>query len=176
MAGVSRPTVYRHFDDRDTLIRGVVMRRSRALSGRAVKFIRTQPTFEDQIVEGLLFLVEKGRKDPFVRLLVTPEHVELATRILGGNSAPVELTYEMWEPILAEARDRGDLRADLDIRAICRWLTYLIILLLGRYDIEDNVADQREMLRTFVVPAFLPGAAAPSPAPVRSRARAQRGS
>lgn len=175
MAGVSRPTVYRHFDDRDTLILAVVMRRSRALSDRAVKFIRTQATFEDQLVEGLLFLVEKGRKDPFVRLLVTPEHVELATRILGGNSAPVELTYEMWEPILAEARDRGDLRADLDTRAICRWLTYLIILLLGRYDVEDNVADQREMLRTFVVPAFLPGAAPPPPAPVRpGRARAQR--
>jgi AcrR family transcriptional regulator len=156
MAGVSRPTVYRHFEDRDGLILAVVMRRSRQLIDRAVKFISKQGTFEDRLVEGLLFLVEKGRKDPFVRLLVTPEHVDLATRVLGSSNLPVDLTYEMWEPILTEARDRGELRDDLDFRAISRWLTYLIILLLGRLDIEEDVAGQREMLRTFVVPAFIP--------------------
>ena len=171
MAGVSRPTVYRHFDDRDSLILAVVLRRSRLLVARAVKLLRKRQTLEDQLVEGLLFLVEKGRKDPFVRLLVSPEHMEMANRILGGN-LPVELTYEMWEPILAEARDRGDLRADLDFRAVSRWLTYLIILLLGRFDIEEDPAALREMLRTFVVPAFVPVPVAP---PARSgRARAVR--
>ncbi len=171
MAGVSRPTVYRHFDDRDSLILAVVLRRSRLLVGRAVKLLRKHDSFEDQLVEGLLFLVEKGRKDPFVRLLVSPEHMEMANRILGGNT-PVELTYEMWEPILAEARERGDLRADLDFMATSRWLTYLIILLLGRFDIEEDPATLREMLRTFVVPAFLP---APAPAPARSaRSRSAR--
>jgi AcrR family transcriptional regulator len=156
MAGVSRPTVYRHFEDRDGLILAVVMRRSRQLSDRAVKFISKQETFEDRLVEGLLFLVEKGRKDPFVRLLVTPEQRDLATRVLGSSDLPVDLTYEMWEPILTEARERGELRDDLDFRAISRWLTHLIILLLGRLDIEEDAAGQREMLRTFVVPAFLP--------------------
>ena len=156
MAGVSRPTVYRHFEDRDNLILAVVMRRSRQLIDRAVKFISKQGSFEDQLVEGLLFLVEKGRKDPFVRLLVTPEHHDVATRVLGSSSLPVELTFEMWEPILIAARDGGQLRDDLDFEAISRWLTYLIILLLGRLDIEEDVASQREMLRTFVVPAFMP--------------------
>jgi hypothetical protein len=93
--------------------------------------------------------------------------MEMATRILGGSSAPVELTYEMWEPILAQARDSGEMRDDLDFRAISRWLTYLIILLLGRYDIEEDVASQRELLRTFVVPAF-------RPVPAVARARSSR--
>jgi AcrR family transcriptional regulator len=155
MAGVSRPTVYRHFNDRDTLILAVVMRRSRQLIDRAQKFIRKQPTFEDQLVEGLLFMVDKGRKDPFVRLLVSPEHMNLANQILGASTAAVDLAYEMWEPILIEAQERGELRPDLDLRAIATWITYLTLLLVGRGDIEPNVDGQRTMLRTFVVPAFL---------------------
>jgi AcrR family transcriptional regulator len=167
MAGVSRPTVYRHFSDRDNLILAVVMRRSRMLAGRAVKAIGRYDTFPDQLVEGLLFMVEKGRKDPFVRLLVAPEHMNLANRILGGN-LPAELTYEIWEPILVEARERGELRPDLDFGAVSRWLTYLIVLLLGRFEVDDDVDAQREMLRTFVVPAFVPDAPA---APARSGRR-----
>jgi len=170
VAGVSRPTVYRHFDDRDSLILAVVMRRSRQLIDRAQKFIRKHDSFEDQLVEGLIFLVDKGRKDPFVSLLVSPESMDLANQILGASTAAVDLAYEMWEPILTAARERGELRADLDFRAIATWITYLILLLVGRGDIEPDVAAQREMLRTFVAPAFAP---APLPAPTRT-ARARK--
>ena len=161
-AGVSRPTVYRHFDDRDSLVLAVVMKRSRQLIDRAQKFIRRQETFEDQLVEGLLFLVDKGRKDPFVGLLVSPAHMDLANQIVGASTAAVDLAYEMWEPVLIEARERGELRADLDFRAIATWMTYLILLLVGRGDIEPDLDAQRQMLRTFVAPAFAP---IPAPAP-----------
>ncbi|HMC80839.1 MAG TPA: TetR/AcrR family transcriptional regulator [Acidimicrobiia bacterium] len=174
VAGVSRPTVYRHFDDRDSLILAVVMRRSRQLIDRAQKFIRKQGTFEDQLVEGLLFLVDKGRKDPFVSLLVSPESMDLANQILGASTAAVDLAYEMWEPILADARGRGELRADLDFRAIATWLTYLILLLVGRGDIEPDVSAQREMLRTFVAPAFAPTPAEPAPPSAARSTRATK--
>ena len=155
-AGVSRPTVYRHFSDRDTLILAVVLRRSRQLIDRAQKAIRKHPTFEERLVEGLLFMVDKGRKDPFVRLLVSPEHMDLASQIIGGSTAAVDVAYDMWEPILAEAREQGELRPDLDFRAIATWITYLTLLLIGRGDIEPDISAQREMLRTFVLPAFAP--------------------
>jgi AcrR family transcriptional regulator len=176
MAGVSRPTVYRHFDDRDTLILAVVMRRSRQLIDRAQKFIRRQGTFVDQLVEGLLFMVDKGRKDPFVRLLVSPEHMDLANQILGASSAAVDLAYEMWEPILAEARERGELRDDLDFRAIATWITYLTLLLVGRSDIEPDQSAQRELLRTFVAPAFDPTLIRGAPRAAARSARAKRAS
>jgi AcrR family transcriptional regulator len=154
MAGVSRPTVYRHFNDRDGLILAVVMRRSRQLIERAQKFLRKQDSLEDQIVEGLIFLVDKGRKDPFVRLLVNPVHMDLANQILGASTAAVDLAYEMWEPVLIEARERGELRDDLDYREIATWFTYLILLLVGRGDLEPDIDAQRKLLRTFVMPAF----------------------
>jgi AcrR family transcriptional regulator len=154
MAGVSRPTVYRHFADRDSLILAVVMRRARALIARAQAYIRRQKTLTDQLVEGLIFLVNTGRKDPFVRLLVSPEHMDLAEQVLGASEAPVDLTYEMWAPILEEAVERGELNPELDFREIARWLTYVQLILVGRLDLSPDEKAVREMLHTFLVPAF----------------------
>jgi len=155
MAGVSRPTVYRHFSDRDSLILAVVMRRARSLIGKAQAFIRRHDRFEDQLVEGLLFLVKTGRRDPFVRILVSPEHLDMAQQILGATEAVIDLTEDMWEPILAEAADRGELNPDLDVRDIAVWLTHVELIMVGRFDLTDNDDDIRRMLRTFLAPAFL---------------------
>jgi AcrR family transcriptional regulator len=158
MAGVSRPTVYRHFPDRDSLILAVIMRRARALIGKAQAFLRRQDTFEKQLVEGLLFLVKTGRKDPFVRILVSPAHLDLAQQLLGATDAVVDLTYDMWEPVLSEAAARGELNPDLDFRAIARWLTHVELILVGRFDLATDDDEIRQMLRTFLAPAFLPAA------------------
>ena len=155
MAGVSRPTVYRHFPDRDSLILAVIMRRAQALIGKAQAFLRKQDSFEDQLVEGLLFLVKTGRTDPFVRILVSPAHLDLAQQLVGATDAVVDLTYAMWEPVLSEAAARGELNPDLDFRAIARWLTHVELILVGRFDLATDDEEIREMLRTFIAPAFL---------------------
>lgn len=154
MAGVSRPTVYRHFADRDRLILAVIMRRAGSLIGKAQAFIRRHERFEDQLVEGLLFLVKTGRKDPFVRILVSPEHLDMAQQVLGATDAVIDLTQAMWEPILAEAAARGELNPQLDFREIARWLTHVELILVGRFDLATDDDVIRQMLRTFLAPAF----------------------
>ncbi|NMO03698.1 TetR/AcrR family transcriptional regulator [Gordonia sp. TBRC 11910] len=159
-AGVSRPTVYRYFGDRDTLISALIEKRSRLLFTKARKFLLNQPTFADQFVEGLIYLVDRGRRDPLVRLLVSPEHMQLATPILGSSGLAARLTAEMWEPVLDKAIERGEIRDDLDRAKMAEWIALVQFILVGRLDFDrpDDPA-HREMLRTFALPAFLPVAA-----------------
>lgn len=156
-ADVSRPTVYRYFGDRDALIGALIERRSRMLFERARTFILGHDTFAEQLVEGLVYLVDHGRKDPIVRVLVSPEHMELAAPIVGGSNLATDLTAEMWEPILRRAIERGEIRADLDTQAIAEWLALVQFILVGRLDFSRaDDPGHRTLLRTFVLPAFLP--------------------
>ncbi|NDZ95829.1 TetR/AcrR family transcriptional regulator [Streptomyces sp. SID6673] len=158
-AGVSRPTVYRYFGDRDTLISALIERRSRMLFVKARKYLLEQPTFADQLVEGLIYLVERGRKDPLIRILVSPEHVQMAERLVGSSGLAARLTAEMWAPIIDQAIERGEIRHDLDRDKIAEWIALVQFILVGRLDFDrpDDPA-HREMLKTFVLPAFLPSA------------------
>ncbi|BBY79759.1 TetR/AcrR family transcriptional regulator [Mycolicibacterium pulveris] len=155
-AGVSRPTVYRYFGDRDALVAALIERRARMLFERARKFILSHDTFAEQLVEGLVYLVDRGRKDPIVRILVSPEHMGMTTPIVGGTNLATNLTAEMWEPIFRRAMERGEIRDDFDLGAVAEWLALVQYMMVGRLDFaRSKDPDHRDMLRTFVLPAFL---------------------
>jgi AcrR family transcriptional regulator len=147
-ANVSRPAIYRHFGDRDGLIMAVVFRRAEALIERGREFIAQQPTLAAALVEGTLFLVEGTRQDPFVRLLVSPEH-------MGMSEAAVDLSARIWEPFLAAAQERGELAPERNLRDLSRWIVMVSIMFVSRFDlIPDDPEMPRRMLREFFLPAF----------------------
>ena len=154
-AGVSRPTVYRYFGDRDNLLGALIERRARMLFDRARQYIFGFESFPDQLVEGLLYLVDHGRTDPIVRILVGPEHLGVTTPIVNGSGLVAELTAEMWEPILQRAIERGEIRSDLDVLEVGQWLALVQFILVGRRDATaTDDPGVRAMLTTFVLPAF----------------------
>lgn len=161
-AGVSRPTIYRYFRDRDTLITAMIELRSRALFKRASRYLKSRSSFQDQLVDGLIYLVDNGRKDPIIRVLVNPEHMDLATRLIGeGSHLATMLTRDMWAPLLEQAKERGELRADLDIDAACEWLALVQFMLVGRLDFSTpRDPTHRHLLTSYLLPAFGPPAIA----------------
>jgi AcrR family transcriptional regulator len=160
-AGVSRPTVYRYFGDRDNLLGALIERRTRMLFDRARDYIFGFESFADQLVEGLLYLVDHGRRDPIVRILVGPEYLGVTSPIVNGSALAAELTAEMWEPVLRRATQRGEIRSDLDVMAVGQWLAVLQFILVGRRDVTGTGdPSTRVLLKTFVLPAFIPAARA----------------
>lgn len=161
--GVSRPTIYRYFADRDAVLSAIVESRSRRLFGKARAYLRRRPTFGDQVVDGLVYLVDRGRSDPIMKLIVSPEHMDTATALLGSSGLAARLTTEMWTPLIDEARARGEIRSGTTTEDICDWITMVQLILMGRTDFgSSDDPEHRRMLTRFLLPAILDGAALPA--------------
>jgi len=156
-ANVSRPAIYRHFGDRDGLIMAVVYRRSRALIERGHAVIESYPTLAEQLVEGTLFLVEHTRADPFIRMLISTEHMGLTSPVPGMGEAALELAAEVWLPFLEAAQERGELAPERELRELARWILMISIMFVSRYDLFPADPDgPRRLLTEFLLPAFRP--------------------
>src|SRR6201981_1011903 len=70
--GLSRPSVYRYFTDRDDLLIELIARHARTLVHRAHKPMSRQSSLADQIIEGLLFIGDYAPRDPLTRDLLDP--------------------------------------------------------------------------------------------------------
>ena len=127
------------------------------LFDRARNYIFGFDSFAEQLVEGLLYLIDHGRKDPIVRILVGPEYLGVTSPIVNGSALAAELTAEMWEPVLQQAIQRGQIRSDLDVLAVGQWLAMVQFIMVGRRDVTGaNDPGMRALLKTFVLPAFMP--------------------
>ncbi len=158
-AGVSRASVYRYFEDRDSLILEIVLRHGEELQKSTREFVAQFDTFEDILVEGLLFEIEYARKDQFLHLLLSPGHIDIATRVIGSSEAAVDVAAQVWEPLIEEAQRRGEVAADLDRREARRWILLVNMILLSRTDFHDADTDTlRGLVKRFVLPAFVQGA------------------
>lgn len=77
--------------------------------------------------------------------------------MLSESGRAIELTHELWGPILADEQAAGNIRADLDLRMLSEWISELEIMYISQYGTDDNALERvREKLRDFVVPALLP--------------------
>ncbi|WP_249353535.1 hypothetical protein [Rhodococcus sp. Q] len=77
--------------------------------------------------------------------------------MLSESGRAIELTRELWGPILTDEQAAGNIRADLDLRMLSEWISELEIMYISQYGTDDNALERvREKLRAFVVPALLP--------------------
>src|ERR1700744_5559162 len=97
--GLSRPSVYRYFADRDDLLIELITRHARALVVRARKSISRQISLPDQIVETVLYTAEHARRDPLTRHVLDPDGTSLGKRMVASGASEMRRA-EMWGPVL----------------------------------------------------------------------------
>jgi AcrR family transcriptional regulator len=160
-AGISRPSVYRYFSDREELLLAVMSQHSRALVKKTHRFIARQSTFADAIVEGLLYLADHGRRDVITRHLVDSNDSAFSNR-LDSTQIQETLTAEFWSDFLQAAQAGGDMIPTLDLAEVHHWLAHVGLMLMSLMDRAPDQKDRhRRMIETFVLPGLL---AAPAPA------------
>jgi AcrR family transcriptional regulator len=153
--GLSRPSVYRYFADRDDLLIELITRHARALLVRARKSISRQSSFLDQIVETVLYTAEHARRDPLTRHCVDPDGTSLGRRMNASGTTEI-IRAEMWDPVLDAAVANNELPPGLPRSDIHLWLGNVTKMVVrGLEDGDGDVRRYRSILRRFVVPAFV---------------------
>jgi AcrR family transcriptional regulator len=154
-AGVSRPTVYRHFATRNDLLVAVVAERTRAQLDRAAALIEPRDSVAEKVSDGLVHLVGDGLTDPVTRMLVDPQAVEGHDGLTDGFHRATELAAQLWRPVLERGQGDGEVDPDLDLDELVTWFTVVSLILTGRMARGDTDAEaHRRTVETFVVPAL----------------------
>jgi AcrR family transcriptional regulator len=152
--GLSRPSVYRYFADRDDLLIELITRHARALLDRARKSIARQSSLPDQIVESVLYTAEHARRDPLTRHIIDPDATSLGRRMIATGRTEM-MRAEMWDPVLDAALANNELPPGLPRSDIHLWLGNVTLMVMrGLEDGEGDVRRYRSILRRFLVPAF----------------------
>lgn len=149
--GVSRPTVYRYFQDREELLLSVLTDRAGLLAARAQRYLSTQDSLAERLVEGLIYLADHGRRDPFVRSDDARYMQRVMSSGVGGRTAA-----EFWEPVLTAAAANGELTEGLNYDLAYNWLAEVGLVVMRDLEAPNHSMDlTRAKVRQFVVPAFV---------------------
>jgi AcrR family transcriptional regulator len=152
--GLSRPSVYRYFADRDDLLIELITRHARALIDRARKSIARQRSLSDRIVESVLYIAEHARRDPLTRHVIDPDATSLGRRMIASGTTEM-MRAEMWDPVLDAAVANNELPPGLPRSDIHLWLGNVTLMVMrGLEDGDGDIRRYRSILHRFVVPAF----------------------
>ena len=152
--GLSRPSVYRYFADRDDLLIELISRHGRALLDRAHKSISQQSSLPDQIVESVLYIADHTRGDPIMRHSLDPDGTSLGRRMITSGTAEM-LRAEWWDPFLDTAVANNELPPGLPRSDIHLWLGNVAkTVMRGLEDGDGDLKRYRFVLRRFIAPAF----------------------
>lgn len=171
-AGVSRQTLYNTISGRQELIEAVVVLRIEEMSEELRTVLEAQPTFVDAIVETSLASVELARKDPeLTNLVETATTIRLFEIIAGPFPAIHDAVARLFKPLFEQARQAGDLRADVTDDELVDWIRAVYLSLILRADLDAEAI--RRVVRTFLVPSMT--GALPPPPPPRPEAKRRKG-
>src|SRR5581483_2412038 len=79
-AGVSRPTIYYYFPDKDALVLEVIVRQVREIHRRIREEIRPEAGVE-AMIEASLTTIRLSREDQYLQLLTQPDSAGLTARL-----------------------------------------------------------------------------------------------
>lgn len=163
-AGVSRVTVYRHFDAKDALVEAVVLAEARQFLDELGAFLDAYGSDEERIVEGFAFVATNLREHQLLQRLLEREPELFLPQLTTGAAPLIAVARQM---IVAWARTRLDRvpPEDLEVAAEVgvRMVLSLILTPEGVIDLADP--DRLRDLARRVLPYALGGRAALRPRP-----------
>lgn len=148
-AGVSRPTVYRYFKDRDELIRSVLLQAGLRLANEAQEHIRSFPDAGEKVVAATLFTLRAIEENAVLRQVWKPALFDAT--VLQGFTQPASITFT--RVALAEIIDATGWNEEEAAESM-EFTLRMILSLLAAPEPRRTEDELREFLRRRLVPAL----------------------
>jgi len=148
-AGVSRPTVYRYFKDREELIRSVLLQAGLRLANEVQEHIRAYEGPGEKIVAATIFTLAAIRENPVLRQVWQPAMFD--ANVLKGFTQPASITFTrvaLSEIIDATGWDEDEAAESMELTL------RMIFSLLASPEPKRTEEELREFLRRRLVPAL----------------------
>lgn len=153
-AGLHRATIYRHFPGgRDEVLVAVMERRSRRLVGRLMTHVAAEPTFAEALVEGIVFTAEETLRSPAIAPLFIAGQTSRASAAAPASRVLRSIVREAWQPLLEQAKARGQAGEGVDIDVLAELLLRLLFSLMSDW---QNTPRSREETKDFLRAVLTP--------------------
>ena len=148
-AGVSRPTVYRYFKDREELIRSVLLQAGLRLANEVQEHIRAFADPGEKVVEATLFTLQAIRNNPVLWQVWQPAVFDAS--VLQGFTQPASVTFT--RVALAEIIDSTGWD-EAEAAEAMEFMLRMILSLMAAPQPSRSEQELREFLRRRLVPAL----------------------
>ncbi|RYD95864.1 MAG: TetR/AcrR family transcriptional regulator [Sphingomonadales bacterium] len=149
-SGMSRQTIYRHFQAKEELVAAVSVLKAEAVTDLVRERIADDRDSRSKIVTAIVACVERLVTDRQMREMIEGEYKQLMQR--AERPDVVATVRERWTPILKPAVADGTLRGDVDIDVMISWLTDIEMLLAMRVIVfGQSLEETRQETELFVM-------------------------
>ena len=155
-AGVSRTWLYQHFSDKSAILGAALVRLDEVFWAESHQRVGARRTFAAKVAEAIT-IARTSELGPLALELRSrePEEFEAVMGRFLRDAVPGMVGF--WQLHLTEARDKGELRADLDVPGAAEWVLRVVVSLVtmpgDAVDPDDRAALTRH-LTTFLMPAL----------------------
>ncbi len=148
-AGVSRPTVYRYFKDRDELVRSVLLQAGLRLANEVQEHIRPFADAGEKIVEATLFTLRAIHENVVLRQVWKPAMFDAG--VLSGFTQPASITFTrvaLAETIDATGWNEAEAAESMEL------MLRIMLSLLAASEPRRTEQELRDFLRRRLVPGL----------------------
>jgi AcrR family transcriptional regulator len=155
-AGLSRAWLYRHYPDKASLLGAALIRQDEEFWAGARALVSKRKGLAAQVAEAVCYS-RRQEPDALVLRLRATEPEACAAVLGAGLRQAVPGMALFWRPYLEAARERGEVRADLDIARAAEWVIRVVMSLVttpGDAVDPDDPASVRRFVEEFLVPGL----------------------
>ncbi len=156
-AGLSRRSVYRHFPDKAALFGEVAAARTRIFLDEIMRRTARLDGLSAQIEEVARLTDRFVRDDPISAALLRADPDSLARMVTTEARELLRMAMEAIVPLIETARERGELRTDLEVMRAAEWIARMIFSLVATPSVTFDVDDpeqKAEFIREFLLPGL----------------------